>query len=127
MPSFGADSLARGGLSPRTSFPMARENFIGGTSRPAKSGRVDEVVNPATGEVLDEVASSEGSDVDEAVAAAGAAFESWSRTTPRERFEMLTKVADAVEADMPTLQDLEIRNVGKPRSIIEFEMDLTVD
>ena len=28
---------------------------------------------------------------------------------------------------METIQDLEIRNVGKPRSIIEFEMDLTVD
>ena len=34
---------------------------------------------------------------------------------------------DAIEADLPTLQDLEIRNVGKPRSIIDFEMDLTVD
>ena len=40
---------------------------------------------------------------------------------------MLSKVADAIEADLPTLQDLEIRNVGKPLSIIDFEMDLTVD
>jgi 1-pyrroline dehydrogenase len=40
---------------------------------------------------------------------------------------MLSKVADAIEADLPTLQDLEVRNVGKPLSIIDFEMDLTVD
>ena len=40
---------------------------------------------------------------------------------------MLTKVADAIEADLPALSELEIRNVGKPRSIIDFEMDLTVD
>jgi 1-pyrroline dehydrogenase len=106
---------------------MARENFIGGTWRAAKSGKTDEVRNPATGEVLDEVAASSAADIDEAVAAAAAAFPSWSATTPRQRFEALTKIADAIADDMETMQDLEIRNVGKPRSIIDFEMDLTVD
>ena len=61
------------------------------------------------------------------MAAAAAAFGAWSATTPRQRFEMLCKVADAIEADLPKLQDLEVRNVGKPLSIIDFEMDLTVD
>jgi 1-pyrroline dehydrogenase len=106
---------------------MARENFIGGTWRAAKSGQTDEVRNPATGELLAEVAASTSDDVDEAVAAAAAAFGAWSRTTPRQRFEILTKVADAIADDMDTICDLEIRNVGKPRSIIDFEMDLTVD
>jgi len=106
---------------------MARQNFIGGKWQDAKSGATDKVVNPATGEVLDEVASSDAADVDAAVATAAAAFEEWSRTTPRARAELLQKVADAVEADMPTIQNLEIDNVGKPESIIEFEMDLTVD
>jgi 1-pyrroline dehydrogenase len=77
--------------------------------------------------VLDEVASSDAADVDDAVAAAGAAFREWSHTTPRQRFELLSKVADAIEADLPTLQNLEVRNVGKPLSIIDFEMDLTLD
>ena len=106
---------------------MARENFIGGAWRPARSGRTLEVIEPATGARLDEVAASDAADVDDAVAAAKAAFPAWSETTPRQRFEMLSKVADAIEADMPKIQELEIRNVGKPRSIIEFEMDLTVD
>ena len=57
---------------------MARENYIGGTWRAAKSGTTDEVRNPATGELLDEVAASDRVDVDEAVAAAGAAFGEWS-------------------------------------------------
>ncbi len=107
---------------------MARENYIGGTWRAAKSGRTDEVVNPATGEVLDEVAvertaktSTKRSRPPPARSRAG------RRTTPRQRFEILTKVADAIAADLPTIQELEIRNVGKPRSIIDFEMDLTVD
>jgi 1-pyrroline dehydrogenase len=106
---------------------MARDNFIGGAWRPARSGATDEVIEPATGARLDEVASSDAADVDDAVAAAQQAFTAWSDTTPRQRFELLSKVADAVEADMPKLQELEIRNVGKPRSIIDFEMDLTVD
>jgi len=106
---------------------MARDNFIGGAWRPARSGATDEVIEPATGARLDEVASSDRADVDDAVAAAADAFDAWSDTTPRRRSELLSKVADAVEADMPKLQELEIRNVGKPRSIIDFEMDLTVD
>ena len=106
---------------------MPKENFIGGSWRAAKSGKTDEVRNPATGELLDEVAASDAEDVNEAVAAAAAAFPAWAATTPRQRFEALMKIADAISEDMDTIQDLEIRNVGKPRSIIDFEMDLTVD
>jgi 1-pyrroline dehydrogenase len=106
---------------------MAKNNFIAGKWVAARSGGTDKVVNPATGEVLDEVAASDSGDVDDAVAAAKDAFGAWAAKTPRERCEALMKVADAVEADLPTLQDLEIRNVGKPKSIIDFEMDLTVD
>ena len=74
---------------------MPNENYIGGKWVPAKSGATDKVVNPATGEVLAEVPASDAADVEDAVAAAGAAFEEWSNTTPRQRYEALTKVADA--------------------------------
>jgi 1-pyrroline dehydrogenase len=106
---------------------MPNENYIGGKWVPAKSGATDEVVNPATGEVLAAVPASDAADVEDAVAAAGAAFEEWSNTTPRQRYEALTKVADAIEADLDTIRDLEVRNVGKPLSIVDFELDLTVD
>jgi 1-pyrroline dehydrogenase len=106
---------------------MTKQNYIGGKWRDAKSGATDEVVNPATGAVLDEVASSDAADVDAAVAAATAAFDEWAGATPRARSEILHKVADAIAADLDTIQTLEIDNVGKPESIIEFEMDLTLD
>jgi acyl-CoA reductase-like NAD-dependent aldehyde dehydrogenase len=106
---------------------VARDNFIGGAWKPARSGAPTPVVEPATGAQLDEVASSDAADVDDAVQAAAAAFGAWSATTPRQRFEMLSKIADAIESRLPKLQDLEVRNVGKPLSIIDFEMDLTVD
>ena len=106
---------------------MARENFIGGQWTAARSGATDEVLNPATGEVLDVVASSDAADADAAVDAAAAAFETWGRTTPRERSEKLLALADAVEANLDELKRLEMENVGKPVSIIDFEFDLTVD
>jgi 1-pyrroline dehydrogenase len=106
---------------------MTHQNYIGGKWVPAADGATLEVVAPATGERIAEVPASGAADVDAAVEAAAGAFESWRRTTPRQRAELLDKVADAIEADMETLRALEVDNVGKPVSIIEFEMDLTVD
>ena len=106
---------------------MAGDNFIGGKWVPARDGRTDDVVNPATGEVITTVTSSAAADVDAAVEAASGAFEEWASTTPRHRAEVLHKVAQAVEDDVATLSEIEMRNVGKPRSIIEVEMDLSVD
>ena len=106
---------------------MAHENFIGGKWVPAKDGRTDDVANPATGEVIATVASSDAADVEDAVAAAAAAFAEWSATTPRHRSEVMNAVAQAVADDVATLSEIEMRNVGKPRSIIDVEMDLSVD
>ena len=65
--------------------------------------------------------------MDAAVTAAANAFESWGRMTPRGRSEILHKVADAIEADLENLKRIEMENCGKPASMIEFEMDLTLD
>ena len=106
---------------------MAQENFIGGRWAAAADGATDAVVNPATGEVIAEVASSGAVDAEAAVEAAHEAFQSWGRTTPRERSEKLLALADAVEDNLDELKRLEMINVGKPVSIIDFEFDLTVD
>ena len=106
---------------------MLTDNFIGGKWFPAQSGATDKVVNPATGAVIGEVASSDAGDVDAAVKAAAGAFDEWSARTPRERSEILHKVADVVEENIEELSSLEAENVGKPLSIIDFEMDLTID
>ncbi len=106
---------------------MANGNFIGGNWRPARDGATDSVINPATGASLGTAPSSDASDVDDAVQSAKAAFADWSGKTPRERSEILHKVADAVEENLDELSRIECENVGKPVSIIEFEMDLTLD
>ena len=106
---------------------MQEQNFIGGAFKPARSGAVDQVLNPASGEVLGVSPLSEAADVDDAVQAAKAAFPEWSSKTPRERSEVLSKVADVIEANLDQLKLVEATNVGKPLSIIDFEFDLTVD
>jgi 1-pyrroline dehydrogenase len=106
---------------------VPHENFIGGRWVPAADGATDKVVNPATGEFLAEVASGGAADATAAVEAATAAFDAWGRSTPRERSEKLLALAAAVEGDIDELKRLEMANVGKPVSIIEFEFDLLLD
>jgi 1-pyrroline dehydrogenase len=106
---------------------MAERNFIGGEWRGPESGLYDDVINPATGAVIAQAPASDVSDVDAAVAAAKGAFGAWSGLTPRERSEILHKVADGIEANIDELSRIECENVGKPVSIVEFEMDLTMD
>ena len=93
---------------------MADQNFIDGSWVDARGGATDEVLNPATGEVLAKVPASGAEDVDAAVEAAAAAFEEWAAMTPRARSERLHKVADAIEADLDTIKKLEMQNCGKP-------------
>jgi len=106
---------------------LGNANFVGGQWRQAESGATDTVVNPATGDTLGEVPASDAADVDAAVRAASDAFEAWSSTTPRERSEIIGKVADAITANIDELSRIECENVGKPVGIVEFEMDLTMD
>jgi 1-pyrroline dehydrogenase len=106
---------------------MPDQNFIGGSWVDARDGATDEVLNPATGEVLAKVPASDAADVDAAVDAAAGAFDAWSTMTPRGRSEILHKVADAIEGDLENIKRIEMQNCGKPASMIEFEMDLTLD
>lgn len=106
---------------------MPSTNFINGEWRDALDGATDAVINPATGAEIASVPSSGAADVDAAVTSAAKAFESWGRMTPRGRSEILHKVADAIEADLENLKRIEMENCGKPASMIEFEMDLTLD
>jgi 1-pyrroline dehydrogenase len=102
-------------------------NFIGGDWRPAQSGATDAVINPATGVAIGEVPASDSADVDAAVQAATAAFGEWSAQSPRQRSEILHRVADVIDANIDELSRIECENVGKPVGIVEFEMDLTKD
>ncbi|MGB0115121.1 MAG: gamma-aminobutyraldehyde dehydrogenase [Ilumatobacteraceae bacterium] len=110
-----------------TTLSQLNSNFIGGDWQAAADGATDEVVNPATGAVIGSVPASGAADVDAAVHAASAAFPAWAALTPRERSEILHRVADIVDDNIEELSKIECENVGKPVGIVEFEMDLTQD
>jgi betaine-aldehyde dehydrogenase len=105
------------------------EMFIGGEWTPGATGQTQQVVNPATGEVIVEVPAGTEEDVDRAVRAAAKAFdEVWFDTTPGERSSMLLKLADAIEANADEIGRLESENVGKPfGSVMRDEMPVMVD
>ncbi len=82
----------------------------------ALSGEWMETLNPATGTVLGRFPSGAAADVDRAVQAARAAFESgpWSRMTPAERGKILWRVGDLIEQHIDELSELETLDQGKP-------------
>ena len=92
--------------------------FIGGKWVDSAGGDVQEIKNPATGEVIATAPKGTAQDVDRAVAAARKAYdEVWFDTTPRERSEMMLKLADAIEAHGEELARIESENVGKPLAV----------
>ncbi len=92
--------------------------FIGGEWREASGGRMFETVNPATGEVLTQVAEATAADVDEAVMAARRVFDDsehpWRKMSASERGRLLWRIADAVERNIDELAELETLDNGKP-------------
>lgn len=104
--------------APNASLALRTDAFIDGDFVPAASGRRFAAVNPATGQVLGEVAACDAEDVDLAVAAARRAFEDrrWAALSPRERKRVLHAFADLVRAHGEELALTESLNMGKPIS-----------
>jgi betaine-aldehyde dehydrogenase len=105
-------------------------NFIGGEAVDPAEGATEEVVNPATGEVIAEAPLSTKADVDRAVAAARAAFNSgvWSTIPPNERSRALLRMADLIEERAEEIADLESADAGKPRqAVMEDEIPVMAD
>jgi 1-pyrroline dehydrogenase len=105
----------------------ARQNFIGGDWQGARSDRTDAVIDPATGDVIADVASSNEADVDAAVTAAADAFDEWAATAPGERAKALQQLADTLEEHADELVEIESRNVGKPIAAVPDEIAFLAD
>jgi acyl-CoA reductase-like NAD-dependent aldehyde dehydrogenase len=90
--------------------------FIGGEFCESLSGRTFPTVNPATEEVITEVALADEADVDRAVQTARRAFEEgpWPRMTPYERSRLLWRIGDLVWAHREELAYIESLDSGKP-------------
>jgi aldehyde dehydrogenase (NAD+) len=87
-------------------------NLIGGELRPAASGRLLDVENPATGEIWGRIPASDQSDVNAAVAAAASAFAEWSAMPAAARGAYLRKVAEVFTEHGEELARLESRDNG---------------
>ncbi|MFO0870792.1 MAG: aldehyde dehydrogenase family protein [Pirellulales bacterium] len=90
--------------------------LIDGAWVDAASGQTFETLDPATGEVIAEVAEADRADVDRAVVAARRAFEEgpWSRMSATERGRLLYRLADLLEEHLEELAALETLDNGKP-------------
>jgi len=98
--------------------------FINNEWRDAASGATLDVVNPATEEVLAKVASTGAEDVDAAVQAARARFESdeWRALSARKRGALLYRAADLLQTHRKEMAELETRQNGKP--LFESKIDV---
>ncbi|WP_264214713.1 aldehyde dehydrogenase [Leisingera thetidis] len=90
--------------------------YIDGKFVDAVSGKTFPTVNPATGQVITNIASCDAEDVDLAVAAARRAFEAgtWAHMAPGDRKAVLLKFADLIEENIEELALLESLDAGKP-------------
>mmetsp|Transcript_11036 Transcript_11036/g.41148 ORF Transcript_11036/g.41148 Transcript_11036/m.41148 type:complete len:523 (-) Transcript_11036:74-1642(-) len=88
--------------------------FINNQYVPALQGNKFDVENPATGEVLCQVAEAREDDVNRAVDAAREAFTSWRRTPGKTRGKLLWKLADLLEEEQDRFAKIECLDNGKP-------------
>ena len=114
-----------------TSFiKKERKMLINGKWVEAASGKTFPSYNPATGEVMARIAEGDREDVDRAVKAARAAFETgaWRKMTPSERGRAIWKLGDLVEKNLEEFAELEMLDNGKPLKIARAaDVPLAVD
>lgn len=107
-----------------------RPMLINGQWVLAESGKTFSTYDPATGEVICEVAAGDKADIDRAVKAARAAFESgsWPAMTPSERGRLIWKLADLLEENLEEFARLESQDNGKPLTIARVaDVPLAID
>src|SRR5277367_1216126 len=111
-----------------TSTP--RKMLIDGKWVSAVSGNTFPTYNPATGEVLAQVAEGDRADIDLAVQAARRAFDSgpWSRMTAAQRAKLVWKLADLLEEHLEEFATIETLDNGKPLTVARgADVPLAVD
>src|SRR5579871_6382415 len=82
-----------------SSLVFENRAFIDGQYVTALSGKTFDCINPATGQLLTQVAACDKEDIDRAVKAARLSFERgvWSKTAPLQRKKILLKFAELIE------------------------------
>ncbi|MGB8831471.1 MAG: aldehyde dehydrogenase family protein, partial [Candidatus Sulfotelmatobacter sp.] len=107
-----------------------RKMLINGKWVNSISGKTFPTYNPATGDVLAQVAEGDSQDIQEAVKAARKAFDQgpWRRMTASERGRLIWKLADLLEAHTEEFGYIESLDNGKPLAVAKgADVPLAVD
>ncbi len=107
-----------------------RNMLIGGKWVEAASGKTFATLDPATGEVLAQVAEGDKEDINRAVQAARRAFDSgpWRKMTVSERGRIIWKIGDLVEKHLEEFAELDSLDNGKPVGVARVaDVPLAVD
>jgi betaine-aldehyde dehydrogenase len=97
------------------------KNVINGELVDGASGETYDILDPTTGSVYAQAPRSGADDVDRAYAAAGAAFETWGQTTPKDRGNALLGIAGAIESRIEEINAVECKDTGKPLGLTMSE------
>lgn len=97
--------------------------FIGGESTGSSTGQTYEVINPATGEVVDSAPKGNENDARAAIDAAHAAFQAWSETSAESRAQLILKGIDVVKKEIQELSVLLTKEQGKPLGDSQREIE----
>jgi len=93
-----------------------RSLYIDGSWQDSASSEALDVVNPATEQVIDAVPAGAAEDVDRAVAAAAAAFPTWSELPPAERVAFLAKALEMFNSRIDDIAATLTRDMGAPKA-----------
>ena len=109
-------------------FKARYDNFIGGKWLPPTKGQYFENISPVIGQSFCEIARSTAEDIELALDAAHAAKDKWGRTSVAERANILSKIADRMEANLNALALAETIDNGKPiRETMAADIPLAID
>jgi malonate-semialdehyde dehydrogenase (acetylating) / methylmalonate-semialdehyde dehydrogenase len=114
--SASKSSIAAGAIAPDATTLSLTSHFIGGQTHEGTSGRFGDVFNPATGRLARRVAMANAADVNQAVAAAAAAFPAWAAAPPLRRARVLNRFHELVDRNLKSLAAIITSEHGKVAS-----------
>ncbi len=101
--------------------------YINGEWKNAYSNETMDVINPATGEVIAQVASGGSRETKEAIAAADAAFQEWKNTTAFDRAQYMKKVSELMRERAEDLAKTITMEMGKPINEARREVNSAIN
>jgi succinate-semialdehyde dehydrogenase/glutarate-semialdehyde dehydrogenase len=101
--------------------------YIAGQWRDAAGGRKLPVINPATEEVIGQVAHASTADLDEALEAAAKGFETWRKVSAFDRSKLMRKAADIFRSRADETARLLTLEQGKPLAEAKMEAMAAAD